>query len=486
MISLDPPFHGRAHFAPEAAYRLAPLRFGRLDEARYVVTNDVGEHVVLSREDLVAFVRRQLPTTSPTYRALKARHLVFDTDSECALDLLALKYRTRAERIASFTGLHMFVVTLRCNSSCDYCQVSRRTEDSTAFDMTPEHADLAVDFAFRTPASHVKIELQGGEPLLRFDLVRQIIERGAEVGRRAGKNVAFVIATNLSLLTDDVLAFCKRYDVCLSTSLDGPADLHDRHRVARRGSSHAQTVEGLARARRALGPDFVGALMTTSRASLGRVEEIVDEYIRHGLRSIFLRSMSPYGFAARHGLTDQYDVDDWLAFYRRGLTYVIEVNRHGYPLREEYTAILLRKLWSPAGASFVDLQSPAGIGIAGIVYDHDGAVYASDEGRMLAAMGDRSFRLGHLGSDTYESIMTSDALLGPLEDTLLESAPMCSDCPFLPYCGADPVRHMATLGDPVGHKAFSALCHKQMGVLRHLITLVEDDHEARRVLLGWV
>jgi His-Xaa-Ser system radical SAM maturase HxsB len=483
---LGPRFHGRRDFAPSASYRLLPFRFGRFDEARYVITNDVGEYLLLSREDLVSFIRRQLPVASPVYRALKARHFLFDSTSECALDLLALKVRTRAERIASFTGLHIFVVTLRCDHSCHYCQVSRQTEDRAAFDMSLEHADRALDFTFRSPSPNIKIELQGGEPLLRFDLVRHIIERGAALGRRAGKNLQFVIATNLARLTDEVLTFCKQHDVCISTSLDGPQDLHDLHRPVRGGSSYALTIDGIRRARRALGPDLVSALMTTTPASLERVTDIIDEYVRQGFGSIFLRALSPYGFAVRTSLVRRYGVEDWLAFYRRGLAHIIELNRRGLPFREEHTTILLQKLFTPAGSSYVDLQSPAGIGIGGIVFNYDGAVYASDEGRMLAEMNDQTFRLGHLGSDTYESIMTSEALLGPLEDTLLESAPMCADCPFLPHCGADPVFHRATLRDPLGHKAFSAFCQKQMGMVRHVIALLEDDPDARRVLMGWL
>lgn len=69
--------------------------------------------------------------------------------------------------------------------------------------------------------------------------------------------------------------------------------------------------------------------MTTTLASLGRVEEIVDEYKRQGFRSIFLRNLSPYGFAAR-SLIRRYDVDDWVAFYKRGLAHVLELNRRGY------------------------------------------------------------------------------------------------------------------------------------------------------------
>src|SRR3569832_505954 len=102
---------------------------------------------------------------------------------------------------------------------------------------------------------------------------------------------------------------------------------------------------------------------------------------------------------------------------------------------------------------------------------------------MLAEMGDTSFCLGSLDDETFESVMTNETLIGSLEDSMPESAPMCSDCAFLPYCGSDPVFHRATQHDVVGHKAFSAFCKKQMAVLRHVIALLEDDPEARWILL---
>lgn len=484
-------FRERSAFAPSAAYRLLPFRFTALDEDRYVVTNDVGEHLVVERNDLVAFATHELSASTKLYRDLKARHFLFDDESRVALDLLALKYRTRATPIANLTGLHIFVVTLRCDHSCHYCQVSRVSAAKTEFDMKRDHAEKALAIAFGSPSPDIKLEFQGGESLLNFELIRYIVERAKAINQQRTdlqkKRLQFVIASNLTHANDEVLTFCREHEIYFSTSLDGPEDLHNAHRPLPGGNSYVATIGGIHRIREALGHDFVSALMTTTPASLSRVTDIIDEYVAQGFTSIFLRSLSPYGFAVRSSLVSKYDVDDWIDFYKRGLAHIIELNKQGVALREDLTSILLQKMFLPDGANYVDLQSPAGIAIGALVYNYDGSIYASDEGRMLAEMGDKSFCLGSLDDESFESVMTNDALLGVLEDSLLESAPMCSDCAFLPYCGADPTFHAATQrGDVVGHKVFSAFCAKQMAVLRHLIALLEDDVDARRVLMSWL
>jgi uncharacterized protein len=114
---------------------------------------------------------------------------------------------------------------------------------------------------------------------------------------RIGKKVDFVIASNLALLDDTVLDFCKSNEMLLSTSLDGPADLHNKNRPRPGGNSYQLAINGIRRAQGALGPDRVGALMTTTESSLNRIDEIIDEYLKLGLDGIFLRPLSPFGFA---------------------------------------------------------------------------------------------------------------------------------------------------------------------------------------------
>jgi His-Xaa-Ser system radical SAM maturase HxsB len=477
---------GSVYREPELkGYRLLPMRFTRLDSSRYVVSTIVGEYRVVTRDVIESLVTHRLAPGSDAYDDFKSGHFIRDADSNIAPELLALKYRTKLSRVSQFTGLHMFVVTLRCDHTCQYCQVSRQTKDRVAFDMSDAVARHAVDLVFESPSRALKIEFQGGEPLLNFERIKSIVELAEARNRQEKRDLQFVIASNLSLLSDEILEFCELHNIYFSTSLDGPASLHNRNRPRPGRNSYELTVTGIEKIRCHLGVDRVSALMTTTEASLPHVRQIIDEYVGQGFRSIFLRPLSPYGFAARSGHFARYDSERWLEFFKEGLEYILDINRKGYALAETYSAIVLRKMLTPQNPGYVDLQSPAGMGISGVVYNYDGDVYASDEARMLAEMGDKTFRLGNVLQDDYRAIFLSDALLDPLEASVAESVPICADCAFVPYCGADPVYHHATQGDAVGRRLTSGFCHRNIGIFRHLITLMEDSPKDREVLLRW-
>jgi uncharacterized protein len=479
-------FEEAAAYEPRTAtWELLPFRFERFSGNRVLLTNMVGEHMFVSADDLEDVVALTLPKNTPLVRQLRSKHIIRNSGEELPLTLLAMKARTRLRRLADFTSLHMFVVSLRCEHSCPYCQVSRQSSDRAHFDMSEQTAERALAMMFESPSEHIKIEFQGGEPLLNFDLVEKIVQDAEVLNRHFEKRLTFVIATNLALLDDRVLDFCGQHDIFISTSLDGPADLHNRNRPRPGADSWERTIVGIRRVRETLGVDRVSALMTTTAASLDRPREIIDVYLENGINNVFLRPLSPYGFAIKTKSHAAYDVDRWLQFYEDGLNYILELNARGRPVTEVFAAIILKKMFTNDDPGYVDLASPAGIGIRAIVYNYDGDVYASDEGRMLAEMGDTTFRLGNVHEDSYEEIILSDALLDPLEESFALSAPMCSDCAFEPYCGSDPVFHQATAGDYVGRKPLSAFCRRNMGVFRLLLDRYESDPLARDVFLSW-
>ncbi|MBI5552268.1 MAG: radical SAM protein [Desulfobacterales bacterium] len=117
-------------------------------------------------------------------------------------------------------------LTERCNLACHYCYVRRRP-DPDPLDCTPEFCERFIDFACREADGPVKITFFGGEPLLRPDLIRQMVAYARTLPRAIG----FHLITNGTLLDDAMGDFIAAHGIGLEVSLDGPQAIHDAHRV---------------------------------------------------------------------------------------------------------------------------------------------------------------------------------------------------------------------------------------------------------------
>jgi His-Xaa-Ser system radical SAM maturase HxsB len=308
-----------------------------------------------------------------------------------------------------------------------------------------------------------------------------------ERNKSVGKNISFVICTNLSTLSDEHLAYFEAHGIKISTSLDGPAALHDRNRPFSKGSSHALVERNIKRSQEALGRDSISALMTTTKESLAHPREIVDEYLRLDIGSMFVRPLSPYGFAVKTAKAIGYDSVDFVAFYKTMLTHILEANRSGHHFPEWYATTILRKILTPFPVNYVDLQSPSGAGFSVVVYNYDGDVYASDESRMLAEMGDTSLRLGNVIEDSYEDIFFGERMRTIAAASCNESLAGCADCALQSYCGADPVYHYATQGDMFGNRATSGFCRRNMDIIKHLLRMLHsDDPGLEDIFWSWI
>lgn len=474
-------------FAPPSpdTYHLLPFRFHPINESREVLVNEVGDFLICPRGTASRIVNRELSAEEGLYADLVANFFISPDPVPDLIDVLATRYRTKKSFLDSFTALHIIVVTLRCNHSCHYCQVSRQSEDKHQFDVSFTDLEHSLDLIFKSPAPELTIEFQGGEPLLAFDRVKHAITGALERNRGYSKTLRFVVCTNLTVLSDEMLALFKEHKVVISTSLDGPASLHDQNRPVRGAKSSTMLREGIGRARDALGSDMVSALMTTSRPSLELPEAIIDCYRENGFEHIFLRPIHPYGFARRLSPRLTYDAPRFLDFYKRGLRYILELNQNGEWFVEDYAAIILKKMLTPFPVGYVDLQSPSGLVNAVAVYNYDGGVYASDESRMLAETGDLSFRLGHV-SDAYEDLFYGEAARRITALSVNESLAGCADCGLQSYCGSDPVRNHAQHGDIEGYRPSSAFCATNMETMRFLFELMDSDPEVEGIFRRWV
>jgi His-Xaa-Ser system radical SAM maturase HxsB len=479
-------FNPRQSFVPDSTrgYHLLPFRFHPINDSREVLVNEVGDFLICPRGTAGRIATRDLSAEELLFADLVANFFISSEPVPDLIDVLATRYRTRKSFLDSFTALHIIVTTLRCNHNCHYCQVSRQSQDKHQYDISDQDLESALDLIFRSPAPELTIEFQGGEPLLAFDQVRRGVLGAIERNRIHGRTLRFVVCTNLTVITDEMLEFFKEHAIMISTSLDGPPALHDRNRPVAGAESSTMLQDGIARARAALGTDMVSALMTTSRLSLEQPEEIIDCYRDNGFDHIFLRPIHPYGFARRLSPRLSYDAPRFLEFFKRGLLYILDLNRSGVWFVEDYAAIILKKMLTPFPVGYVDLQSPSGLVNGVAVYNYDGGVYASDESRMLAETGDLSFRLGHV-SDPYEDLFHGPAARRITASSINESLAGCADCGLQSYCGSDPVRNHAQHGDIEGYRPSSSFCTTNMEIMRFLLELMDSDSEAERIFRSW-
>jgi len=241
------------------------------DGRRVLVSNDFGDYAILSAADHADLLTGQIYNVHPKHADLEARALLDESPRDRWSDLERAAHATRKAFALEGPSLHIFVVTLRCDHSCHYCQVSRAAVGASGFDMSEADADAAVDLVFQSPSNDLTIEFQGGEPALRFDLVRRIVERAEARNLQAEHRLTFAMVSTLHHLTEDDLIFCRDHAIRLSTSIDGPAEWHDAHRPNPTRDSWERTIAALARARAILGDDGVSALPTLTRRSMAIV-----------------------------------------------------------------------------------------------------------------------------------------------------------------------------------------------------------------------
>ena len=463
-------------------YNLLPFRFERLKD-KEILVNEVGDFLIVPTTTVKRIVDKEIKKDEELYKDLTTWYFICEKSIPELIDLLAARLRTKKAFLNNFTALHIFVLTLRCNQNCIYCQATSRECRESAYDMTQEVMVTAIDLMFKSPSPSLTMEFQGGEPSLMPRLLLFAIETAEQKNEEHLKQITYVLCTNSINLTDEILNICIQYRVLISTSLDGFEALHNHNRG--KSDSYSHVVNGINKARTVLGFDRISALMTASEESLKYPKEIINSYLENGFHSIFLRALNPYGLATKYSDWSEY-YDQFVDFYKEALDHIIDLNKSGIFFVEEFSALILRKILTPFSIGFVDLQSPSGIINSVIVYNYDGYVYASDESRMLAEHGDYTFRLGHV-SDHYDSLFYGEKAQKIGLIWANETIAGCSDCAFVTYCGADPVRNYSTQGDMYGFRPTSSFCKKHKQIIQHLFSLIiEREDEVLPIFKRWI
>jgi uncharacterized protein len=462
--------------------RRLPLYFERIKEDKVFISSESGRWLVISDSEFEKVVD-DIDSNSYFNEIMVSHGLLEPAASNAIKRLEGLRIRNAYRAYQQSFSYFIVVTTLRCNQTCDYCQVSRKPESSPAkYDLGRDDVIRLANLILTSPRKRIKLEFQGGEASLNLEFITHLLSYLAEV---SDKEISPVICTNLAEVTPGLLELCKKYLVQISTSLDGPEDLHTITRKHRDKNYFKSLIANIRSIQHQLGRDQVSAVLTISASSLPRIKDIVRFYRALSLNYISFRHITDIGFA-RNGA--HYTFDEWFAAYKSGVEEVIRLNKEGFFMAEGITLLYLRKLLDDKRHVFVDQNNPNIMGINALVVNYDGEIYLSDESRMLAEEGDKSLALGLNVREsvfTCEDILATSLVKESIAESQLISSPICSTCAFQAYCGNDLVYNYNTNGKLTGYKPYSFICQRTKSVIAHILDLLADP-ETKKVLESWL
>lgn len=457
------------------------FNFKKLSD-QYLLTNDFGKYVFLDNNQFAELIAKKDVSDNDLREELKEQLFIFDTSKEAFTDKYHHDMFKAKEYLYSSTQLFIFVVTTACNHNCEYCQAQNGKKIPNDY-MSREVAKKAVDIAVQSPTDSLQFEFQGGEPLLNFDVIKYIIEYAESI--KGDKKIGYSVVTNLTLLKDSMVAFFKEHSVMISTSIDGPEEVHNNNRPCRDGKKSLEIV--LSKIEE-LKHDkiWVGALQTTTKRSLPKYKEIVDTYLEIGFDTISLRPLTPLGCASNKWDEIGYTAEEYLDFYEKALDYIISINRAGKYISEGMARIFLTKIMAGLGMNYMELRSPCGAALGQMAFYHDGNIYTCDEGRMIAEMGNKSFLLGNV-NQTYDDLIDSKVCRGVCKASVMEGLTSCADCVYLPYCGVCPAVNYSLYGDIYERVPRNYRCKIYGGILDILFEKLKNkDDELMFIFRSWL
>lgn len=163
---------------------------------------------------------------------------LFTSDS---FEPMAGTLKARTSGVVKALCLH---IAHTCNLNCSYCFASQGKYHGERALMSYEVGKRALDFLVENSGTRRNLEVDffGGEPLMNFDVVKQLVAYARSIEKEKNKNFRFTLTTNGVLVDDDVIEFSNKEMSNVVLSLDGRKEVHDRYRVDYAGNGSWEKI----------------------------------------------------------------------------------------------------------------------------------------------------------------------------------------------------------------------------------------------------
>lgn len=120
-----------------------------------------------------------------------------------------------------------------CNLKCKYCFADEGEYHGCRKAMSAETGKAAIDFVIKNSGQrkNIEVDLFGGEPLMAFDTIREIVDYGREQEKLFNKNIRFTMTTNATLLNDEIMDYLDKNMGNIILSIDGRKEVNDKVRI---------------------------------------------------------------------------------------------------------------------------------------------------------------------------------------------------------------------------------------------------------------
>jgi His-Xaa-Ser system radical SAM maturase HxsB len=450
-----------------------PLKFKPSDDGALFFADDAGGFF---KSDL-AFLRRYIEDrlNSNDERFLEENGHSFREADDLAYTGFAYRWANRLYT-AMETDYVILVPTLRCNLACGYCQVSRVNENTPGFDWDESTLAAVLLFLDGLTTTRLKVEFQGGEPLLKLEMLKRV----RDFCRQRFEHTEFVVCTNLQVVSDEAWSFLSEPDTFISTSLDANPQVHQRQRTV----TAEKTQEFLSNLRHAvdkLGTAKVSALPTLDVRNLPEPSSIIEAFTLFGLRSIYLRPVNFQGFA-RKRFTAWDSAADWNAYHSAFIDALVEYNwTSAEPVEEYYFVHCLRRVLRAGHNGHTDLRNPNILGDSYLVVDYDGTFYPTDEARMVTRVGQFDLSMGNVQTGLDRTAL--DSLNAEASNNF---HPDCVHCPYQAFCGVDLIDDLSRYGRIDLPKHLTDFCQRHTHIFDKVFELIYSaDPKVQKSLAIW-
>ena len=160
---------------------------------------------------------------------------------EDSFEPIAGELKEKTSGVVKALCLHVAHV---CNLNCSYCFASQGKYHGERGLMSYEVGKRALDFLVENsgPRRNLEVDFFGGEPLMNFGVVKDLVKYARSIEKEKNKNFRFTLTTNGMLIDDDVIDFANREMSNVVLSLDGRKEVHDRFRVDYSGKGSFDTI----------------------------------------------------------------------------------------------------------------------------------------------------------------------------------------------------------------------------------------------------